>query len=160
MSQNKSILKRAFRPLEFMLMLGVLATFLVVLLEVVSRYIFHHSIAWGGEVCTTLLVWITFVGGAVALLDNGHMCVDLVMNRISSRGVKKFLGLIGSLAMLAFAVCGAFGGWKLAMRTWNMKTTTLQIPAGILYLAFPIGCVLIALVCLRRVFAALKAKGE
>ena len=160
MSQNKSILKRAFRPLEFMLMLGVLATFLVVLLEVVSRYIFHHSIAWGGEVCTTLLVWITFVGGAVALLDNGHMCVDLVMNRISSPGVKKFLGLIGSLAMLAFAVCGAFGGWKLAMHTWNMKTTTLQIPAGILYLAFPIGCVLIALVCLRRVFAALKAKGE
>ena len=33
-----------------MLMLGVLATFIVVLLEVVSRYVFHHSIAWGGEV--------------------------------------------------------------------------------------------------------------
>ena len=160
MSQQKSILKRAFRPLEFILMLGVLATFLVVLLEVVSRYIFHHSIAWGGEVCTTLLVWITFVGGAVALLDNGHMCVDLVMNKISSQGVKKVLGVIGSLAMLAFAVCGAFGGWKLAMRTWNMTTTTLQIPAGILYLAFPVGCVLIALVCLRRIFAALGAKGE
>ena len=160
MPQNKPILKRAFRPLEFMLMLGVLATFLVVLLEVVSRYIFHHSIAWGGEVCTTLLVWITFVGGAVALLDNGHMCVDLVMNRITSPGVKKFLGAIGFLAILAFAVCGAFGGWKLAMRTWNMMTTTLQIPAGILYLAFPVGCALIALVCLHHVFAALRTKGE
>ena len=141
-------------------MLAVLATFLVVLLEVVSRYIFHHSIAWGGEVCTTLLVWITFVGGAVALLDNGHMCVDLVMNMISSQGVKKFLGCIGSVGMLAFAVCGAYGGWKLAMRTWNMTTTTLQIPAGILYLAFPVGCALIALVCLRRIFTALGTKGE
>ena len=143
-----------------MLMLGVLATFLVVLLEVVSRYVFHHSIAWGGEVCTTLLVWITFIGGAVALLDGGHMCVDLVMNRISSPGVKKVLRVIGSLAMLAFAVCGAFGGWKLALRTWNMTTTTLQIPAGILYLAFPVGCVLIAIVCLRQFFAALGTKGE
>jgi len=143
-----------------MLMLGVLVTFVVVLLEVISRYMFHHSIAWGGEVCTTLLVWISFTGGAAALLDNGHMCVELVVSRITSPILKKLVGIISSLAILAFALCGAFGGWKLAVRTWSMTTTTLQIPAGILYLAFPVGCFLIAMVCVRQLFATIFSKEE
>jgi TRAP-type C4-dicarboxylate transport system permease small subunit len=33
-----------------------------------------------------------------------------------------------------------------------MQTTSLQIPAGILYLAFPTGCFLMVIVALRDLF--------
>ena len=149
--KNNDLLKRAYRPLELLLRSGVIVVFAVVLVEVVSRYIFHRSIAWGSEVCQTLLVWMTFLGAAVALVGGEHMEINIMMDRIKSRTLKKFLLLIGDLAILLFLVCGAAGGVRLVQRTWGMTTTTLQIPAGILYLAFPIGCALMMIVILRNI---------
>ena len=152
MSGKKSdMLKRAFRPLELLLICSVVIVFVVVLIEVVSRYIFHQSIAWGSEVCQTLLVWITFIGAAVALVGGEHMEINIMMDRIRSRGVKKVLMFIGDIAMMIFLVCGTVGGVNLVKKTWSMTTTTLQIPAGILYLAFPLGCALMIVVVARNI---------
>ncbi|MBR4401609.1 MAG: TRAP transporter small permease [Synergistes sp.] len=152
MSEKKSdMLKRAFRPLELLLICSVVIVFVVVLIEVVSRYIFHQSIAWGSEVCQTLLVWITFIGAAVALVGGEHMEINIMMDRIRSRGVKKVLMFIGDIAMMIFLVCGTVGGVNLVKKTWSMTTTTLQIPAGILYLAFPLGCALMIVVVARNI---------
>ena len=152
MSGKKSdMLKRAFRPLELLLICSVVIVFVVVLIEVVSRYIFHQSIAWGSEVCQTLLVWITFIGAAVALVGGEHMEINIMMDRIRSRGVKKVLMFIGDIAMMIFLVCGTVGGVNLVKKTWSMTTTTLQIPAGILYLAFPLGCALMIVVVVRNI---------
>lgn len=149
--KDRDLLKRAFRPLELLLICSVIVVFVVVLIEVVSRYIFHQSIAWGSEVCQTLLVWITFIGAAVALVGGEHMEINIMMDRIRSRGVKKLLMLIGDIATMIFLVCGTVGGVRLVKKTWNMTTTTLQIPAGILYLAFPLGCALMIIVVARNI---------
>ena len=146
MSQkNNDFLKRAYRPLELLLILSVIVVFTVVLVEVVSRYIFHQSIAWGAEVCQTLLVWMTFIGAAVALVGGEHMEIHVAMDRVGSPMIKKIL------AILLFLACGIIGGVRLVQRTWSMTTTTLQIPAGILYMAFPIGCLLMMIVVLRNI---------
>lgn len=149
--KNNDFLKRAYRPLELLLISGVITVFAVVLLEVVSRYIFRQSIAWGAEVCQTILVWMTFLGAAVALVGGEHMEINVVMDRVSSPLMKKLLLLAGDLAILLFLACGTAGGARLVQKTWGMTTTTLQIPAGILYLAFPIGCALMAAVVLRNI---------
>ena len=47
-TEKKDTLKRAYRPLELFVILAVTVVFIVVMMEVVSRYIFHQSIAWGG----------------------------------------------------------------------------------------------------------------
>ena len=78
--KNNDFLKRAYRPLELLLISGVITVFAVVLLEVVSRYIFRQSIAWGAEVCQTILVWMTFLGAAVALVGGEHMEINVVMD--------------------------------------------------------------------------------
>lgn len=158
-SKNNDFLKRAYRPLEFLLILATIAVFAVVLLEVVSRYIFHQTIAWGAEVCQTLLVWLTFIGAAVALVGGEHMEINVVMDRIKSPAAKKLLLLIGYLAILLFLACGTAGGMKLVQRTWSMTTTTLQIPAGILYLAFPLGCLLMIIVILRNIIRLFSREG-
>ncbi len=157
MEENKPcLLKRVFRPLELLLTLGVVVIFAVVLIEVASRYLLHQSIAWGSEVCQTLLVWITFIGGAVALFYNEHMEIDLLLNRASSPRVRAMMLLAGDIAILAFLVYGTIGGVKLVDKTWNMTTTTLQMPAGVLYLAFPAGCILMVAVVLSRMTALVK----
>ncbi len=157
-TEKKDTLKRAYRPLELFVTAAVTVVFIVVMMEVVSRYIMHQSIAWGGEVCQTLLVWITFIGSAAALLTNDHMEINIVLDRIHSPAVKKLILFIRELAILIFVCVGTAGGVKLVERTWSMTTTTLQIPAGVLYLAFPVGCVLMIPVVLHNIYKLFSGK--
>ncbi len=150
--KKSEYLKRAYRPLEFLLAANVIVVFVLVILEVFSRYFFHVSIEWVAEVTQTLLVWLTFVGAAVALLSGDHMVINILLNK-SSPGVRKAWELIGDLAILSFVVPGLIGGYHLVLRTWDMTTTTLQIPAGIMYLAFPLGCILMLPIILRDIIS-------
>lgn len=158
MSKKEFSLRRACRPLELLLIAAVIAIFLTVLLEVVSRYLLHQSIAWSSEVCQTLLVWITFIGGAVALVGGEHMQIDAALNRISAPCLKKAVLLVGYAAVLFFLLCGLWGGIKLVDKTWSMTTTTLQLPAGVLYLAFPVGCLLMIIATVRNIYFVLHGK--
>lgn len=157
--KRSEYLKRAFRPLEFLLAINIIVVFVIIIMEVFSRYIFHVSIAWVAEVSQTCLVWLTFIGAAVALLHGDHMVINILLNKFPSHSVvHKALSLIGDLLILSFIILGIIGGYQLVLRTWDMTTTTLQIPAGIMYLAFPLGCILMLPIILRDIIS--KFTGE
>jgi len=146
-----SFLKRAFRPLEVLLIIGISAVFFEVIMEVISRYILHISIESGAEISQTLLVWITFIGSAVALLDKEHMAINILLEKISSSKTRKIVEIAGDIAILGFLVAGLVGGSQLVLKTWNLTTTVLQIPAGVLYLSFPLGCFLMLPIVIRDI---------
>lgn len=147
---------KVFRFLDILLALAVAATFAEVLTEVFFRYVLNTPLSWGGELSQTILVWITFIGAAVMLYRGEHMVIDLLARRISSPGARKALRFAGSFAILLFVLVGAFAGWQVVLRTWSMRTTAMQIPAGILYLAFPAGCALMVFVVLRDLAALVR----
>lgn len=155
---QKNILERAYRPLELCLIAAVCVIFLQVLAEVVSRYIFNFSIAWGQELAETLIVWVTFIGAAVAMLYAEHMAINILYNKLKSKGVTKTFMLIADLAILFFLVFAVYSGILLVQRTWDMKTVTMQIPAGVLYLSFPVGCALMLIVNLRHIVKHLRGE--
>lgn len=135
-------MEKLFTGLDLFLIFGVVATFIEVLLEVAFRYILNRPLVWGGEMSQTILVWITFIGAASVLYRGGHIAIDFLLPLISSGLAGRLVRLAAGLAVLAFAVIGIWAGWKVVGRTWSMRTTAMQIPSGILYLAFPLGCLL------------------
>lgn len=145
-------LGRLLRPFDILLAIAVVVTCLEVLVEVFFRYVLQMPISWGAEVSQTLLVWITFVGAALALLRGEHMVIKLAVNKVTSPALRRVIQFIAQLAVLGFLVLGTWAGWQVVERTWGMQTTSLQIPAGILYLAFPAGCFLMMFVALRDLF--------
>ena len=84
------------------------------------------------------------------------MTIDLLVQRLSSDKVKRALRLFTLLVLGAFIVLGANAGWTVVERTWRMRTTAMQIPAGILYLAFPVGCLLMLPVVVRDIFRTIR----
>lgn len=154
--ENKGFVARLFQGLDKFLILGVIVTFVEVLLEVAFRYILNRPLTWGGELSQTFLVWITFVGAASVLLQGGHIAIDMVVPMIPFEKARRLLRLLGSLAVLAFTVIGFWAGWQVVLRTWAMRTTAMQIPSGILYLAFPVGCLLTIPVTLRDIHRILR----
>ncbi|HCL78895.1 MAG TPA: hypothetical protein DIC53_02880 [Synergistaceae bacterium] len=154
--EKKSLVERLFRGLDKFLILGVIITFVEVLLEVGFRYVLNKPLTWGGELSQTVLVWLTFVGAASVLLQGGHIAIDMLVPLIPSDKAKRLLRLVGSLAILIFVTVGFWAGWQVVARTWSMRTTAMQIPSGILYLAFPVGCLLTIPVALRDIYRAVK----
>lgn len=152
MSGKKNILERAYRPLELCLIAAVCVIFLQVLAEVVSRYVFSFSIAWGQELAETLIVWVTFIGAAVAMLRAEHMAINILYNSLKNKALAKIFILVANLTVFFFLACSVYSGTELVRRTWEMKTVTMEIPAGVLYLAFPVGCALMLIVNLRDIF--------
>lgn len=150
MAERKTdLLGRVLSPFDILLTAGVVVITLEVLVEVAFRYVLQKPLAWGAEVSQTLLVWITFIGAALALYRGEHMVISLLVNKLSSPRARRAVLALGHLTVLAFLVLGFWAGWLVVDRTWSMRTTTLQIPAGVLYLAFPSGCLLMIIVALR-----------
>ena len=154
--EYKGIFGKVFHFLDILLALAVAATFLEVLTEVFFRYVLDTPLSWGGELSQTILVWITFIGSAVMLYRGEHMVIDLLVQKITSPAGKKVLRFTGSAGILLFLLFGTVAGWQVVTRTGGMRTTAMQIPAGILYLAFPAGCVLMVFVVLRDLAALVR----
>jgi len=134
-----------FRAVDILLSIALLVVFAEVVTEVSSRYVFHTPLPWGAEVSQTLLVWITFLGAAEAARRKEHMAVTFILDAVKPEKLRGFLKRAGTLIMLAFLAIGVWSGWQVVTRTWTMRTTTLQIPAGILYLALPVGFIVMIL---------------
>lgn len=140
---------RVLAPLEVLLTAAVVVVTVEVLVEVAFRYVLQRPLAWGAEVSQTLLAWITFVGAAPALHRGEHMVISVLVDKVPSPTLRRALLVAGQLVVLAFLALGVWAGWLVVERTWSLRTTTLQIPAGVLYLAFPVGCLLMIIVALQ-----------
>ena len=142
------IFDRLLRPF---LVLSVLLIFLEVVVEVASRFIFHNPLPWGAEVSQTLLVWMTFVGAAAAFLRGEHIGIEMLAERLP-RAARTVLHRVNVLILLAFLACGIRSGSKVVARVWDDVTASLQISAGVLYLALPVGFGLMTLFALWMLF--------
>lgn len=147
--RTADLLGRLLRPFDVLLATAVIVICIEVLVEVFFRYVLHMPLPWGAEVAQTLLVWITFIGAALALSRGEHMVIKLAVNNLASPALRRTVQWTAHLVVLGFLLLAVWSGWQVVERTWSMQTTSLQIPAGILYMALPAGCALMILVALR-----------
>ncbi len=129
---------RAFRWLIDAILVTVLAIISVVLIcQVVMRYVFHAALPWPEELAQFLLVFLTLLGGYRALEMDMHIRLQ-VLDNFRWPGLVKPLRLAGYAASAAFMLYVAYGGWSLMMRSLHMPSTALRLPMGVVYAALPI----------------------
>lgn len=57
-------------------------------LQVVSRYVFHHSFTWTEELSILLFVWMTYTGVSSAVTYRKNLRIDALLNVVPFK-VKK-----------------------------------------------------------------------
>lgn len=122
-------------------LLAVMLTVSVV--EVVRRYFFNASFPWGEELIRFLMVWVTFIGGAVSFKDGGLVFFDLMLNKFPPRA-KAVIQLTTNTAILFFCVYMLNRAWKYTFtRSVAAQIAIgLRISMSIPYLGIPIGLTL------------------
>jgi len=117
---------------------------LLVFMNVVSRYIFNHSIIWAEEVSQYLMVWVAFLGAGLALRQGRHVAVEMLQDRLPPTARRMTRHLVALLLIVFMGILTVLG-FQFAHFAWDQETPVLNIPLGIPYLAVPIGALLLVI---------------
>jgi TRAP-type C4-dicarboxylate transport system permease small subunit len=118
--------------------------FVLVFINVVTRYIFGFSFATTEEISTFLMIWITYIGAGLALREGRLAAIDLFQDLLPEKLRPAMRALLG-MAILVFFGILAYYGFKMVQFGWAQETWATQIPRGIPYLAVPIGAMVFGL---------------
>ncbi len=129
-----------------LLMLALMA---VVVMQVFYRYVLELPLVWSDEAARHLLVWLSFVGGGVAIARNLHPRIELV-DSIQSDKVRRAIAIFISSIAVAFLVLLFFISLEVAIIYNGYRSLGLGLPQSIPRLALPVGACLMAVNILAR----------
>lgn len=117
--------------------------------QVIFRYVFNSSIPWSEEASRYLFSVVVFFGGIICVRDNGHVCVDIVVQQLPHK-VKRYYSLLLYALMLLFSLFLAKAGWELAVKNMYQVSPALRIPLGWVYMTIPFSGVFMGVNSIRR----------
>ncbi len=136
MLRTLQALNRIIEKLENVLAILLMgASALITIAQVVTRYGFNHPLTWPEELCTLLLVWMTFFGASLLLKKEQHIEIDFFAKMLPRRA-QHALSLFNYLLMLGFVLVVAWGAYKLQFFQSRHYTVALRIPKN--YFSLPV----------------------
>lgn len=148
--------------LEQLVVLIVAALVLDVLWGICSRFVLGAPSRWTEEVATFLLIWVSFLGAAVAFSRSEHLGLDYFVKKLHA-DAQTFLAIVAQIITIAFTgSVMVFGGYVLVTGTLQtgQVTPALGIKMGYVYLAVPVSGIFIVSFCVERVFELLSSRSS
>jgi len=115
------------------------ASILLIFSDAMLRVLFSYSIFWLQEVILYFVVWSTMLGAAVAVRNDEHIKVDLLIGALKPK-LQMTLKLATSLVGLFFSVVFTYSGINVVFEAYRSgigSITTLETPLWIPYLILP-----------------------
>lgn len=128
----------------------------VVFTQVFSRYVIQSSVPWTEEVARYLLIYLTFVGAAVAVREHTHLRVDFLVVRLP-RVVQRVVGIVMTAGITVSGVLLVVYGYSYTERSWGTISPALGESIAWIYAVMPLaGAFMVAysIPSLLRQFAA------
>ena len=129
------------------LLMAVLSV--VVFLGVFSRYVLNDPWQWTEEAARIAFLWVVFLGASVGVRRGLHFRFTLLLDNLRPAW-KRPLEIFANLWVIFFAGTMAVKGLSFALLNFAQLTPTLVIPWGWVYMAVPLGGVLMILYALEH----------
>lgn len=133
------IVHRVMTPVIFVL---GMVMFLVVIAQVIFRYILSRPLPWSEELARYLMVWVACLAASEAYAYGKHVGVTLIINAIKP-GMRKIMTLVIHLAVAVLMAVIVYQGFVLSFLLRDQRSPALEIPMTVPYLAVPVGAGLI-----------------
>ena len=127
----------------------VLVEIVVLLAGVIARYVFQKPLVWSDELASMFFLWLSMLGGVVALRRGEHMRMTGIVNRVSpqARALLEALALTIPIAFLALVLWPAF---DYAHEELPVVSPAMEISNAWRASAIPVGLGLMAVTALLR----------
>lgn len=142
----KKFIKKIERIQDILLVSLLIIMCLVIFLATVGRFTKLFAIIWAEEFARYCMIWIIFIGIGVAGKRGEHFSVE-VLDMLLSKKSLKIINIIKTVLVIVFNLFAS--GWAIKIIRYqiltNQVTPTLHWPIWIMYLAIPVGLILMAI---------------
>ena len=157
---NSKLLKKLYNNFEEIVgTLFLVATVVLVLLNIITRYFLKTGIYWSEEVATGCFVWATYIGAAAAFKKGQHIGIDLLVKRLSGRKRAVIQVIVDLLVLLVIGFTAYFSVYYVAT-THTKPTPVLEVSSAFISTALPVGFLLMVIRGLEALVRDIKVLRE
>ncbi|MBP1931662.1 TRAP transporter small permease [Ammoniphilus resinae] len=135
--------------------LGVMSV--VIIFQVLSRYILGIPLPWSEELARYLMAYSIFVGAALALRKQQLIAVEFISERLSFNPRRVLKIVINLTGIILFAIL-FIKGIEMMEKVSTQLSAAMQIPMSIPYASIPIGAVLLTINAIAVIIELLLSK--
>jgi TRAP-type C4-dicarboxylate transport system permease small subunit len=121
--------------------LSILAATLIIVEQVVVRYVLKIPTIWQVETAVYLLIAATFIGAPYGLKEKAHINIDMLIIHLSA-GIRRKLDFMTSTIAMVFCFFLAYHGavmwWEAYDGGWR-SSSLLSVPLVFPYALIPVG---------------------
>ena len=119
---------------------------IVVLAATTARYTQFFSMFWGEEVARYIMVYLGYLGIALAMKRRAHIGVSALTDMVKSKTGKRIVLVVQALVILTF--CGIISAFLFTIIgkqfVIGQTSPALELPIWVPYGAVPLGMILLA----------------
>ena len=111
---------------------------LIAFLQIVLRNFFSTGISWGDSLVRYLVVWVGFIGAALATKEGKHISIEVASRWITGSG-RHYFQVFSNLVSAAVCGCLTYAAVKFVVFLAQMATTAFfSLPAWIPEIIIPV----------------------
>ena len=115
--------------------------FVLVLMQVLFRYVLNESLFWAEEVVRGAMLWGVMISSALVAAARAHIRIEILELMLPPAG-RRIVMAISDVLTLAFCLTLLWAGIQFVDRTWFQHSPLLDVPKWSVYLAIPVGAAL------------------
>lgn len=123
--------------------------------QVISRFVFRHSITWLEELATFLYLIMVYAGISAAVTHRKQICIDALPSALPFKAKKVFL-VIADVVFIIFNIWIQRGLWGIVGLIGKGGTSLLHIPYALCYGAVAVSLILTSIRCVQDILRLLK----
>lgn len=143
------------KALERLLIAIISCMFVLVLLQVFTRFVLDAPLSWTEELARYLMVWMGFLGAGIGLKYGLHMSLGILSDRLKGKP-KLVMHVLSHVLTLGIGVLICVYGYKIMLSGRERLSMALQFKMQYVFIVIPISGVIIILNCLESIDNALK----
>lgn len=128
---------------------SLMASALILIMQVVSRYVFNYSFAWVEELARYLIIYMVLVGSALVIKEDEHPRIDFIYNLLGKK-LQFAVAIFFAFCTLAFLFFMIRDGWNFTQLGQMTRTPSLRIKWAYPRFALPLGAVLMAIFTIKK----------
>ncbi|MBM4315539.1 MAG: TRAP transporter small permease, partial [Deltaproteobacteria bacterium] len=126
--------------LEYLSMVCIAAMSMLVIAQVVLRYVFNDPLTWSEEMARIAFIYLAFIGIGAAYGRRKHMAIDAVVILLPPR-IRRAVecAVVGIASVFLLAVIMLTARSMLELHRMDVTTPALEYPMAFVYLIIPLG---------------------
>ena len=112
---------------------------LLVVVQVVMRYVFNSPLTWSEELAVYVMVWMTFAGSVICMRDKEHVEVTVLVDYLP-KILQKLTVLFSRLVSALFLLIIVYYGFEFVTENRAVVSVANHLNMALVYSVIPLSC--------------------